>query len=468
MSVLIKNAEVAGRIVDLRLTEQVAEVGANLSGPATVIDAGGCAVLPGLHDHHIHLYATAAALASVDCAAIGPDNPQALADALNAAPGGGWVRGVGYHESVAGDLDCWALDRLCGHRPVRLQHSSGKLWVLNSAALQALDLQGHPDQLPKNPGLERNATNQLTGRLWRLDDWLHARLPTSAQPSLAALSQHLASLGVTSVTDASYTNDRQRWTQYEQARRRGELLQRLYLMGDLTLPEGQLKILLDEDDLPAMADLLDQIRQAHARQRPVAFHAVSHLELLVALTALAQAGAHSGDRIEHAGVVRPEMLTLLRSSGVTVVTQPGFIADRGARFLAAADVADQPYLYPYASLLAAGIPVAASSDAPYGPIDPWRIMAAAATRSSETGEVVNPQECVSPAQALAGYLSPPAQPGGAPRTLHVGVPADLCVLDRSLQDVFADISATRVRYTLIAGQVVYDRALSTSSVCSPK
>ena len=35
---------------------------------------------------------------------------------------GEWLRGTGYHESVAGELDRHALDRWVPARPVRVQH----------------------------------------------------------------------------------------------------------------------------------------------------------------------------------------------------------------------------------------------------------------------------------------------------------------------------------------------------------
>src|SRR5690606_4057638 len=106
-----------------------------------VLDADGGEVIPGLHDHHVHLAALAAARSSV---AVGPpdvtDGDQ-LAAALRLAASGGpdWIRAFGYHESVAGDIDAATLDRLVPHSDVsvRVQHRSGQMWVLNSAAIAA-------------------------------------------------------------------------------------------------------------------------------------------------------------------------------------------------------------------------------------------------------------------------------------------------------------------------------------------
>src|SRR5262249_56920050 len=71
------------------------------------LEATGGTVIPGLHDHHLHLHALAAARASVRLDTVRP-----LAIQLReAAPRpDGWVRAVGYHESMAGLLDAAALD----------------------------------------------------------------------------------------------------------------------------------------------------------------------------------------------------------------------------------------------------------------------------------------------------------------------------------------------------------------------
>ena len=89
-----------------------------------------------------------------------------------ATPPDDWMRAVGYHESVAGDLDRWSLDELVRERPVRVQHRSGALWIVNSQALARLGLLDGsvPD------GCELHPDGTPTGRLWRLDRWVGARL----------------------------------------------------------------------------------------------------------------------------------------------------------------------------------------------------------------------------------------------------------------------------------------------------
>ena len=123
-----------GRRVDVRIIEGVvAEVAERLEtgGVEDVLHASGAVMLPGLHDHHLHLRALAAAGRSV---AVGPADiggAETLADALHQAPvdSSGWRRAVGYHESVAGDLDLHVLDSMGLSGPVRVQHQANGVHV---------------------------------------------------------------------------------------------------------------------------------------------------------------------------------------------------------------------------------------------------------------------------------------------------------------------------------------------------
>ena len=187
---LIANAEVDGVApLDIRCREgRVVEVAHALpTDDEFRLDAEGGAVIPGLNDHHIHLFALAAVSRSVRCGPPDVRDPAGLALALTKAPGAGWIRGVGYHESVAGTLTRQALDGLCGDRPVRIQHRSGKMWFLNSAAERELGLTV-PD-----------------GQLFRGDALLRERLAVDAdfRNSVEDTSRRLAAYGVTGLIESS-------------------------------------------------------------------------------------------------------------------------------------------------------------------------------------------------------------------------------------------------------------------------
>jgi predicted amidohydrolase YtcJ len=465
--VLIRQATVYGNpalpLMDIRCGERIEDMATQLAPhpQEQVIDANGAVVMPGLHDHHIHFRALAAVQASIACGPPAVNNATQLAVALTKQNNGPWIRGIGYHDSIAGPLNREWLDNNGPQAPIRIQHQSGKCWILNSIALELLQLASHDT----DERFERDAAGVLTGRLFRLDEWLRERLRNIDNPlyplsdieaaGTIATSTALLAVGITSFTDTSATNNQAAVHWFREQQEFGNIRQRVCLMGDETLNAGHLKILLDEDTLPDIDELITTVQLAHAHARPVAFHCVTATELVVAMHTLEAAGTHPQDRLEHASLVDADQIRQLSKLKVTVVTQPGFIADRGDRYRQDLAASQQVDLYRYRSLLDAGIQVACSSDAPYGPYSPWQVIAAAQMRRTPMGEVLGPAECVSASAALRSYLSSAAAPAGPLRQLSPGSVADLVMLDRSWEEFLNDPKTTSIRYTVLGGELVY-------------
>jgi len=455
---LLRRAEVDGVVVDVRADGGlIVEVSTTIEPQQgdDVVDAGGAALVPGLHDHHIHLMAFAAARHSVTLGPPDVTDAGAFDAALRAAGGTGWLRCTGYHESVAGELDRHRLDAVVPHRPVRIQHRSGAMWVFNSAAIEfaAIDA-GAPD------GVERDAGGVPTGRIYGLDEWLRERLPV-APPDLAGAAAELLSYGVTGLTDATPTDDAAHVGLLADAVADGRVAQHLVVTGGLRLPpdagaalrRGPVKLVVADHDLPALDDLTASIRTAHERGRPVAIHCVTRAALLLALAAWDDAGAVAGDRVEHAAVTGPAEADRLAAAGITVVTQPGFVAERGDAYLADVDPEDQPDLWPCASLLDAGVALGGSTDAPFGHPDPWRAITAATTRRTRGGRLLGSEERLDAGWALKLFLTTPDDPGGLPRRVGVGQPADLCLLRLPLNEALEDPSSAHVAATFVSGRL---------------
>ena len=471
MSLLIRRAELVAlphgttRRMDVLVRNgQIADIAPRIETPiARQIDAGGSLLLPGLSDHHLHLFATAAALASVDCSPESNADEADLVERLRTTADTNtnneselrWLRGTGYDDSLAGPLDRNRLDEWLPNRPLRVQHASGKMWFLNSAALTQLNVAALDD-----PGVERDPAGEPTGRLFRLDAWLRQALAASP-PSLATVSARLTRFGVTQVTDATPSNDAHAAALFAARQASGELRQRLRLMGNEALPvidsprlgSGELKVLLDEAALPDLDALIARLRRAHKSDRRAAFHCVTPLETTFALAALDAAGALPGDRIEHASLLPPEQLEAIAERGVTVVTQPVFIHARGGRYRQSHGQEQWPQLYRTAGHLRLGTPLAFASDAPYGPLDPWLGMQAAVTRKTQAGETLGVEEAVSPEAALAAYLGAADEPG-RPRELKIGATADLCLLNQPWRVARANLSADLVRAVYIDGEQI--------------
>jgi predicted amidohydrolase YtcJ len=471
MSLLVRNAEMGTRQVDLRIDGgRVVAVGVGLAprrDDEAVIDAAGGAILPGVKDHHAHLLSMAAALSSV---VVGPPEvpdfaafEQRLSAAARAAPPDGWIRAIGYHESVAGDLDRGIIDAVVPDRAVRVQHRSGMLWVCNSRAIDVLSLEGR-DAVE----IERDGHGRATGRIWRGDHLLRVLLratgagETSLDDALGMISRRAASWGITGITDATADRSAEEHDLLVDAVHRKVIVQHLCLMeppgarvttgGPVSI--GPVKIVLDDHGLPALTDLSDRIVSAHTEGRPVAVHCVSREQLALAVAALEAAGGGRGDRIEHGSIIPPDFDAHLRSLGVTVVTQPSFVVERGDRYREDVDADDVPHLYRCASLLRAGVLVACGTDAPFGDADPWRAMRAATERRTASGRILGADERVSPGLAIRlfqGWPDSPGRPGG----VGVGSRADLCLLGVPRAVAERDLSSSNVLCTVIDGEVVY-------------
>lgn len=465
---LIRDAEIGCgmRRVDVRIDgARIVEVETGLQARAgeTVVDARGYALVPGLHDHHLHLYATAAAMRSLDCGPPAVNDAEQLRSVIAGADASGdgqWIRGTGYHESVDGSLDRTTLDAWAPRHPLRIQHRSGRLWIFNSRGLERLGVRDDGTD-----PLER-IESRLTGRLYDADPWLRSRIG-GQRPKLDALSSRLARLGITGVTDTGHANDLPALAAMKASVASGELMQQLAVMGDASLDTAEPEALdarviraahkfhLHDHDLPDFQATCDAIRRSHAAGRGSAFHCVTRGELVFALAVLSDAGVCGQDRIEHAGLVAPELIDELRRLHLRVVTQPQFVFERGDAYLRDVDTAEHEHLYRLRSFVGAQVPLAAGSDAPYGDPDPWKAMSSAVARRTRVGEPMTPGESLTPEQALGLFMAPLEDPGAPPREVKTGAWADLCLLDRPWSEARKALHEVTPRMTLIRGRVAW-------------
>jgi predicted amidohydrolase YtcJ len=465
---VLRDVVVDGQLVDVRTRGgMIAEIGRRL--PARPgddeLDGARGALIPGLHDHHIHLMALAAAASSP---VLGPptvNDEEELRAVLHTADatldGDEWLRAVDYHESVAGPLDRWRLDALVADRPVRVQHRSGGAWVLNTRALELVGADG-----TDRNGVERDGDGQPTGRLLGLDRWLRERVPAPPEPDLAAVGARLAGYGVTGVADLTPAGDIDDLTHLAAAAGARALPQRVMVSGGprlagaeipAPLVTGPVKLVIEDHAPPDLDALVRWMRAARDAGRAVAVHCVTRAGLALALDAWDHVGTRPGDRIEHGSVVPPDLRSVVAARHLTVVTQPGFVLERGDGHLAAVAADDLPHLYPCRALIEAGIRVGGGTDAPYGHPDPWRSIASAIERRTAGGAPLGVREAVSPERALALFLGTLDDPGGPARRVEVGAPADLCLLDAALSHALEDPSSDHVAATIIGGAVATSR-----------
>jgi predicted amidohydrolase YtcJ len=176
---------------------------------------------------------------------------------------------------------------------------------------------------------------------------------------------------------------------------------------------------------------------------------------VVTIAALRSVGSVAGDRIEHAAVVPDDCLADLAELGVTVVTQPNFVCERGDQYLADVDPDEYSQLWRLASLRATNVPVALSTDMPFGDADPWAAMRSAVHRQTGSGTVLGWAEAVSARTALELFFGAAGRPTRQ-RTIAADQPADLCVVDAAEDDLLSALDAGAVAATIVEGRVVFE------------
>ena len=432
---------------------------ANPKDSSTIIDAKGALLIPGLHDHHTHLIAYAASLASVSCGPPDVFSETDLKSTLHQQAGYHWLRGVGFHETVHPHLDRQWLDTWAPERPIRIQHRSGRLWILNSRGMEiigdtALGLAPH----------ERERLTSADGRLYDIDELL-GNLTRSDPPPVAQASQQLAAYGVTGINDMTPSNDPGTWHWFSELQSNHDILQKVRMSGipelsrcqqTLRLSIGETKIHLHDSSLPDFDEFVSTITESHRNQRNIAVHCVTEVELVYTLSALSTAGTLAGDRIEHASVIPPALIEQLNELGLTVVTQPNFVYERGDAYLEDIPSDEHSFLYRTASLVHASVPTAFGTDLPFGHPDPWAAMDAAVRRTTRNGNLLNKSECLTPESALNRFLGELDSPSSI-RNISPGTPADCCLLDVPWQALRNNLSSAHVRTTIRDGELIYSR-----------
>ena len=116
--------------------------------------------------------------------------------------------------------------------------------------------------------------------------------------------------------------------------------------------------------------------------------------------------------------------------------------------------------YAWHALLQSGALVINGSDAPVEDIDPLKNFYASVTRRLSDGTAFVPAQCMTRRQALESYTINGAKAAfeeNIKGTLSIGKLADIVVLSENiLACPEEDILSTRVRYTIVDGQILYD------------
>jgi predicted amidohydrolase YtcJ len=238
--------------------------------------------------------------------------------------------------------------------------------------------------------------------------------------------------------------------------------------GDSGLRLGAAKLVLDEVSgrlNPPQDEIDEMVAGAHQAGYQVAMHAVEEGTVEAACAALEHSlrqfpRADHRHRIEHCSVCPPPLLRRLSDARAVVVTQPSFLYHSGERYLRDVPAADLPWLYRIRSFLESGLRPAGSSDCPVAPCSPLTGIYAAVTRRAGSGEVLSPDEAITPEQALRLFTLSGAVASfdeGSKGSIEPGKLADMVVLSADPTGVEPDeIAKIRVEKTVVGGEIAWE------------
>lgn len=458
-------------------------------GPRTQeLDCCGGLVVPGFNDAHCHVYAFAATKSYADCSTAHSiaDIQAVLQKKATEIEGGQWVRAANCDFSLLAegrfpnrqDLDTAVLSS-----PVLLMDRSGQHCALNSIALELCGITKNTPASASGAELENGVISVNNERATKA---IPALTEQDFEQGMRQANREFLSMGITSVQDTSWSNTHRHWLAMKKFKDSGIMLPRLTLLagvdaleefeeqgmktgsGDVHMRLGAVKIALDEgtgDPFPPQDTLNSLALKAHLAGFQLAFHVADIYLLKASLQALhfireTTSNPSVRPRFEHCPICPPALLPVLAKCGAIVVTQPNLFYETGPRFPHFLSSDDLQSVYPWASFVQHGIPLALSSDSPLTPCNPFPAMLTSVTRKVAGGATLLPQERLSAMQALkaysygGAYASRDEQTKGA---IAVGMLADMVVLNCDplcmSQDALGDAS---VMATVLDGKVVWE------------
>ena len=490
-----------------------------LTGPETeVIDLKGAAMFPGFMEAHNHLTIYGYLIDGIELSA---SKVNKMADILalvkertETFPAGTWVKGSRYAEYFLAENrhpTRWDLDPVSPQHPVILYHTSFHACVLNSMAINMLGLsretaspQGgiiekDPDTGNPTGVLHDQAMMDVFNKLF-FDD-LAAMGKKDRIELCAQATASYARLGFVFAADALVTP--QTLDMYQDALAAGKLKIRIYTMnhdekaepltasrvrtgfGSDRLRIGPIKIFADGGmsnrtaavgrpylcppndkglKIQSPEELIEKVKRYDALGYQIAIHAQGDEGISDTLDAFeAVLGPASANplrhRIEHAGCLFPALLKRAVDMNIAASVQPVFFSELGDGFLEAfgPDLAHQ--LYPFKSMLNAGMKIGGSSDCPVSNPDPRVGLRDAVTRRSPSGETIGPQERLTMEEAIrlytkgSAYLSFDENRNGS---IELGKRADFTVMAADPRQVSPEeVPHVPIAMTVVGGDIVH-------------
>jgi len=464
-----------------------------------VIDCKGRTIIPGIIDPHLHFFGFCERLVTLD---LSPRNnirsisdiQEKIREIARTLPPGAWIRAGGYNEFYLAEKrhpNRWDLDRATTLHPIRLTHRSGRAHVLNSLALNYINISKETAD-PEDGLIDRDIhTGEPTGLLFGMEKILAKGIPPldpdQLEKGVRLVNNELCSSGITSFHDASPRNTLNRLKMFKKWKEDGALKPRLSISLGIDgfkeyLKDSPLfrtyknsvsvkgvKIVLHETTgklSPAQEELNKILREIHRSGLQAVIHAVEEGAIESVCNAVEFVLKESPKldhrhRIEHCSVCSPLLARRLGSLGIMVVTQPNFIYYNGDRYLKTVPEQNLRHLYPISTLIKNGVTVAGSSDCPVAPLNPIIGIYSAVSRKTEAGDSVLAEEKITPYEALKMFTLNAARATfeeNIKGSIKAGKVADLVVLNGDPTTLSADeLKDIKVEMTIIDGEIVWEK-----------
>lgn len=492
-----------------------------------VVNANGATLLPGFNDVHAHSVWFGQTLMELNLA--DATTAQELLDLVTERAAtmepNEWVIASNYNPLGLTDRAPTRdeLDAAAGSRPLWIKHASGHSYTFNGVGLSRIGVADVPTEQVEGGVIVVDESGRATGVLEEnamqiAQRVLQPETLTSIEDALALATEHYASEGLTSVTDAGIAggwigHSPREFAAYQSARENGRLVTRMQPMitldalheiqghaddpqaftldagfrtgaGDEWLQIGPVKVFTDGSLLGGTAamsenyecthnhgyllgdpdELREQVIQAAAGGWSLALHAIGDRAVDFAIDTIAAANERYGkpripNRIEHGGVVQKEQIARLAQHDIALVPQPHFISVFGDGMIDRIGPERTKLSYPAASLLEAGVTLPGSSDRPVAPGAPLRIIQAFVERLTQTGVEYGPEERLTAEQAIDAYTRGSAAATGwldRKGTIEPGKLADFVLLgDDPTRVASSAISEIEIVATVIGGTLVY-------------
>lgn len=489
------------------------EVLAQASSAAIVRDLGGRTIAPGFFDAHSHFPVSGLSAVSVNVAPppVGPGSSKAallqtIANSIPNRPAGKnerFILGFNYDNTTFENPQHPTreeLDAISGDYPVCLWHSSGHLAVLNSAALERLNID---ESTPAVDGgsRARDANGQLNGLLlekavpsmatlleglsWRerwsivttaRDDYLAAGV-TTVQNGFASLIMHRLLIWLHRVGIVPQRVNT--WLAHDKL----ETPQREKFAANTTIklivdgsPQGLTAYLTEPFLVPAFGENnagLEIYTQEKLNELVLTYHRLGYQlamhgngdagidQIITAVSAAQEVAPREDPRhlLVHAQILRADQLAQLMAIGLSpsfFTAHTFFWGDWHRKTLGEERAGG---LSPAASAGKKGLRFSLHADTPVTPMNVFEVMWAASERQTRSGVVLGPAERISRESALRAVTLDAAWQAFKDQdlgSLEVGKLADLVVLSENPITAI-DIRNIEVDETWIGGQRHYLR-----------